>query len=88
MSETEANWKKLWRSSTSYEKAKIECLATKAGSKTEQEIQQLLQQPNSNGDGVNQEGCNLQMLYLMGKNMSASRMVTFVHIGFHLAQFL
>ena len=39
MSETEANWKKLRRSSTSYEKAKIECLATKAGSKTEQEIQ-------------------------------------------------
>ena len=48
----------------------------------------LLQQPNSSGDRGNHEGCNLQMLYLMGKNMSASRMVTFVHIGFHLAQFL
>ena len=33
----EANWKKLRRSSTSYENAKIDCLATKAGSKKEEE---------------------------------------------------
>jgi len=45
----------------------------------------LLQQPNSSGDGVNHEGCNLQMLYVMGKNMSAFRMVIFVRIGFYLA---
>ena len=33
----EANWKRLRRSSTSYENAKIDCLATKAGSKKEEE---------------------------------------------------
>ena len=37
VSETEANWKKLRRSSTSYENAKIDCIATKAGKKKEEE---------------------------------------------------
>ena len=42
VSETEANWKKLRRSSTSYENAKLDCLATKAGNKKEvEEIQRL-----------------------------------------------
>ena len=37
VSETEANWKKIRRSSTSYENAKIDCIATKAGNKKEEE---------------------------------------------------
>ena len=77
--ETDANWKKLRRSSTSYENAKSDCLTTKAGSKKRRNptFRTLLQQRNSSGDGVNHElGCNLRMLYLIWN--------TFVHIGFHL----
>ena len=77
VSEKDANWKRLG-SSTSYENDKIDCLATKAGSRKRRNptLGTLLQQPNCSGDGVNHElGCNLPMLYLIW---------TVVHIAFHL----
>jgi len=68
VSETEvvANCKKLRRSSTYYENAKIECLTTNQCRQQENPtLATLLQQPKSSGNGVHYEDCNLWMLYLI-----------------------
>ena len=46
----------------------------------------LLQQPNSSGDGVNHEGCNLWMRSWSDLK-EYDRVVTFVHIGVYFSEF-